>query len=84
MANLYMQRHVQDLGRHFRVLKLMQVTPEHTEEGAERPSMTKQIRNHIEARVDREYPAAVFGHWPPGTTELPTGICATNFGPHVF
>ena len=61
MANLYMERHVQDLGRRFRVLKLMQVTPEHTEEGAERPSMTKQIRNHIEARVDREYPAAVFG-----------------------
>ena len=61
MANLYMERHVQDLGRRFRVLKLMQVPPETTEEGAERPSMSKQIRNHIEAKVNREYPVAVFG-----------------------
>ena len=59
MANIYMERHIQDLGNRPHVLKLAQVsatpsvgTPETTRE---------QIRAHIEARVDATYPETEFG-----------------------
>ena len=62
IANLYMERHVQDLGQRPRVLKLPKasgttvVATEVTGNcGAE------QIRAHIQARVDTEYPDAEFG-----------------------
>ena len=61
MANLYMERHVQDLGRRFRVLKLMKYCADGQGGETERPSMAMQIKNHIETRVNQEYPDAEFG-----------------------
>ena len=53
MAKLYMDRHVQDLGRRFKVLKLLRVS--------EAQPMAHQIKDHIDERVKREYPDEIFG-----------------------
>ena len=59
MANIYMERHIQDLGRRPGVLKLVQVA---AQPGSERPECTReQIRAHIQARVSAEYPEEKFG-----------------------
>ena len=58
MANIYMQRHIQDLGKRPCVLKLTQavsVSSESTEYTQD------QIRAHIEVRVNAEYPEEKFG-----------------------
>ena len=58
MAHIYMQRHLQDLGKRPRVLKLMQseYAPSDSTECSQ-----DQIRAHIEARVNAEYPDKEFG-----------------------
>ena len=61
MANLYMERYVQDLGRRFNVLKLMKVPTAGHGQRHGKPSMKAQLQQHIEARVQEEYPDSEFG-----------------------
>ena len=58
MAHIYMQRHLQDLGKRPRVLKLMQ-SEYAPSDSTECP--LDQIRAHIEARISKEYPDKEFG-----------------------
>ena len=50
MANIYMERHIKDLGQRPHVLKLLQVPTEGRQVGAD--DIEGRIRAHIEARVD--------------------------------
>ena len=59
MANIYMERHVQDLAKRPLVLKLAQTATE-ARDGVQ-PSVREQLQAHIVARVDAEYPEAAFG-----------------------
>ena len=60
MAQIYMERHVHDLGRRFPVLKLMKVTEGDVTPGG-RQTVSEQMNAHIEARVSREWPDSHFG-----------------------
>ena len=53
MANIYIGRHIQDLGRRSHVLKLCASPPAGT--------LHDQFRAHIESRVNEEYPEDTFG-----------------------
>ena len=68
MANIYMERHIKDLGQHPHVLKLLQVPTEGRQVDAE--DSEGRLRAHIEARVDAEYPKATFGS-PEGAIPQP-------------
>ena len=59
MANIYMERHIQDLGKRPHVLKLAQTSIAPSTDVQD--CTLGQIRAHIEARVNAEYPAADFG-----------------------
>ena len=50
MANIYMERHIKDLGQRPHVLKLLQVPTEGRQVDAE--DIEGRLRAHIEARVD--------------------------------
>ena len=70
MANIYIQRHVQDLGDRPQVFKL------HV--SASSGNLAQQFRTHIEHRVNEQYPVKEFG-----TTEgvVPAQIRALARGP---
>ena len=53
MANIYIQRHLQDLGERPHVLKL-HASKDHD-------NLADRFKEHINRRVDAEYPAAQFG-----------------------
>ena len=61
MANIYMERHVQDLGQRHRVLKLLKSTADDSCGASSAASTISRLRRHIEARVDAEYPKEEFG-----------------------
>ena len=54
MANIYMERHIQDLGQRPRVLKLLPY--DGTPIGSDTGDIAGRLRAHIDARVDAEYP----------------------------
>ena len=53
MANIYIQRHLQDLGERPHVLKL--------HASRDHDNLADRFKEHIDRRVDAEYPAAQFG-----------------------
>ena len=61
MANIYMERHVHDLGGRPRVLKLLKTTVENRPDAWSTDTTLARVREHVEARVDAEYPPAEFG-----------------------
>ena len=66
MAKLYMDSHIQDLGRRGKVLKLTKVDiADDADKNAvneSSQSLRKRLVNHIETRVSREYPDEEFGN----------------------
>ena len=59
MANIYMERHIQDLGKRFGVLKLVQTHATPSKHGEE--CTREQMQAHIDARVGAEYPETEHG-----------------------
>ena len=61
MVNMYMERHARDLGGRPRALKLLKTTVENRPGARSTEAALARVREHVEARVDAEYPPAEFG-----------------------